>query len=202
MAKCTICNSEDADKTYRFAIVDQRSTSETQNYVVAKKTTTTTTERFVGVCRESFCSNCLKKQKLKDAGMAVLFSYLGIFLVMLVIGLKTDALSAGYFIGVFIFATVIAIIALVCVMTTKDPFLARTLMHEKSKKLLKYVPVDQSLYLSNKGKELALDTFKSKSGLRTSVADAIFDKFIKPGNGNDIVDSIVDRPERSEDVQS
>ena len=134
--------------------------------------------------------------------MAVLFSYLGIFLVMLVIGLKTDALSAGYFIGVFIFATVIAIIALVCVMTTKDPFLARALMHEKSKKLLKYVPVDQSLYLSNKGKELALDTFKSKSGLRTSVADAIFEKFIKPGNGNDIVDSIVDRPERSEDVQS
>ena len=39
MAKCTICNSEDADKTYRFSIVDQRSTSETQNYVAVKKTT-------------------------------------------------------------------------------------------------------------------------------------------------------------------
>jgi len=191
MAKCAICNSDDTEKTYRFAIVDQRSTSETTNYVVAKKTTTTTTERFVGVCRESFCSKCLKKQKLKTAGLAVLFSYLGIFLMMLVVGLKTDAFSGGYFVGVFIFATIVAIISLVCVLMIKDPFLARTLMHEKSNKLLKYVPVDSSLYMS--GKELTLNKFKEKSGLRTTVADAIFDKFIKPGNGNDIVDSLVDK---------
>ncbi|SMC33247.1 hypothetical protein SAMN06296952_0302 [Oscillospiraceae bacterium] len=191
MASCVICNSEEADKTYRFAVVDRRTSSETKEYVVARKTTTTIYERFAGVCRESFCDKCLKKQKMKNLRTAVPVAFGLTLLILVVIGLNAGGLSKGFFIASLIISALVSVIALVICLTAKDTSLAKELLFDKRGRRLTYVHVDPSIYMS--GNKTTLAKFKEKSGLRTEVAEKIYEKFIESGKGNELVDEIIIR---------
>ena len=80
MSECVSCKKANPENTYRFAIVDVRSSSTTQNYVVAKKTTTTVYEKLVSFERSSFCKSCIKKERLmyvlKWTGFIALFIFI------------------------------------------------------------------------------------------------------------------------------
>ncbi len=189
MSRCVICDSTDADNEFRFAAVDVKTSSETQYYVVAKKTTTTVRERFAGVCRESFCTKCLKKQRTKYILTATVATFFLTILCMLVIGLNAGVLSAGFFIATIIIAVIAAIIAIACTVGKKEAFHAGALLFEKRNRQLRYVPVDPSLY-AVKGKT-TIEKFKERSNLRTEVANKIYEKFIESGRGNELVDEII-----------
>lgn len=55
------------------------------------------------------------------------------------------------------------------------------------------IPSAVSFYTRAKGKtEPDLKLFKQRSGLRTQVADKLFEKFVLPGNGDEQVDALID----------
>ena len=56
----------------------------------------------------------------------------------------------------------------------------------------RFVPVDPSLYCSKGQTTPELKLFKQRSGLRTGVADKLFENFVLPGNGDEQIDSLID----------
>lgn len=196
MSECVRCKKANPDNTYRFAIVDVRSSSTTQNYVVAKKTTTTVYEKLVSFERSSFCKSCIKKERL----MYVL-KWTGFIALFILVALVVAALRTGSF-GLWIpivtaIGTVIgAIILLIYSLCRKDVFFAsdiRTRMASKKTGIkYRFVPLDAKLYSAKGNTEPDLKLFKQRSGLRTQVADRLFEKFVLPGNGDEQVDALID----------
>ena len=193
MATCYKCGGEDADKTYRFVVVDKRTSSQRQNYVVATKTTTTVYEKFVGIKRVCICDSCVKKERNVSTIQGIGFIFLGAacFLLLLLIKQLFNAYVAFVFLAI---AVVCSVILVVYNFKRAFDIFAGNIMSKLNKckdttvKFL-YISVDQDLYLKD-GKP-DFEKFKQVSNLRTSVADALYEKFIKPGNGEEIVDSML-----------
>ena len=76
MARCISCENDDAEKVYRYAIVDFNSTSTQKNYVVATKTTTTIYERMASFEKVCVCDKCIKntvaRLQLRTVGFKLL----------------------------------------------------------------------------------------------------------------------------------
>ena len=60
-----------------------------------------------------------------------------------------------------------------------------------SEKRFRYVPVEISLYCPKNSTTPKIKIFKERTGMRTEVADKVFEKFVVPGNGDEIIDSIL-----------
>lgn len=195
MGKCTRCNSEESENDFRFAIVATASSSETQNYVVAKKTTTTVYEKLTSVERTCICNSCIKKERVMYVLKWTALIAFGVFAALAVAGLRTGSFGAWVFIGLAIGTVIGAICVLIHAMGRKDAFFASDIRSaatsKKDSTKYRFVPVESSLYIAKGQDKPDIGTFKERSGLRTSVADNIFEKFIVPGNGNEMIDSII-----------
>ena len=195
MARCISCENDDAEKVYRYAIVDFNSTSTQKNYVVATKTTTTIYERMASFEKVCVCDKCIKKERrmyvLKWSGFIAMFAAAALF----VGGLKVGEFS----IGLLIAFLVISVIGLISVFfysrARKDVFFAAdirsAMTSKKSASKYRFVPVTSSLYCKRGTTTPDVDTFKQRSGLRTQVADKLFNQFVLPGNGDEMIDSIL-----------
>ena len=195
MGKCSCCNSEGSENDFRFAVVNTATSSETQNYVVARKTTTTVYEKLTSVERTCICDSCIKKERvmyvLRWTGLVAF----GIFCTLAVAGLKTGSFGSWVFVGTAIGTLIAAVCVLLYAKGRNDVFFASDIRSavtsKKSSNRYRFVPVESSLYCPKSQDKPDIKTFKERSGLRTSVADKIFEKFVVPGNGNQIIDSII-----------
>lgn len=195
MQECFRCKKEEPENTYRFAIVARQTTSSTQHYVVAKKTTTTVYEKLVSFERCSICSSCIKKERVK-----YVLKWTGFIAFFLLCALSVGGLRTGSF-GLWIpivlgIGTLIGFIGvLISSLFRKDAFYAADIRSNIASKgsavKYRFVPINTSLYCP-KGKTVPeLKIFKEKGGLRTSVADRLFEQYILPGNGEEQIDSLI-----------
>ena len=195
MGKCSRCNSEGSENDFRFVIVNTTSTSETQNYVVAKKTTTTVYEKISSLERTCVCDSCIKKERVMYVLRWTGLIAFGVFCALALAGAKTGSFGSWVFIGTAIGTVIGAICVLISAINRKDVFFASdirsAITSKKSSTKYRFVPVLSDIYCPKGQDKPDLKTFKEKSGLRTSVADTIFEKFVVPGNGNEQVDALI-----------
>ena len=187
MSQCARCKN-DAEKTFRFVVVESMTTSQSKNYVVAKRTTTTVYEKLLGVERIGVCNNCIKKERnmygLKGFG-ATLFCVLCLILV-------SRTFTPGFLIACGVVALGIGAVVFVYSRMRNDAFFASDIRRRMSSNRCRYVPVDTSLYCSKGNPTPTIRTFKDKTNLRTEVADRVFEKFVLSGNGDSLIDSMID----------
>ena len=196
MGECVRCKNTNAENTYRFAVVATKSDQTTQNYVVAKKTTTTVYEQLVSFEKSCVCNSCIKKERRM---YTLRWSALIAFFILCALTLGAIRVRS---IGLW-FPIVLAIGSLIGAVgvffygrSRKDAFFASdiraNIASKKSGAKYKFVPVNASLYCTKGQTTPDIKTFKEKGGLRTRVADQLFEKFVLPGNGDEQVDSIID----------
>ncbi|MCR5803048.1 MAG: hypothetical protein K6G47_02185 [Clostridia bacterium] len=194
MCECKSCKKADAENTYRFAVVNKSSTSSTKNYVVAKRTTTTVYEKFVTFEKSSICNSCIKKERVKYVLKWTALIAFGILAALTVAAIRTR--SFGLWIPiVFGIVTLIGAIGLsVYSIFRKDAFFAadiRTARNSNNSVKYLFVPMDSSLYCAKGTTKPDLKLFKDRGGLRTSVADQLFEKFLLPDNSDELIDSFL-----------
>lgn len=190
MNQCVRCKNE-AENTYRFAVVDSRITSENKNYIVATKTTTHIYERFSHVERTCVCNKCLKRERNIFALQGTGFAAFCVFALLAVVALKTFSISLTYLIVFGVLTLLSAIGVFIYSRVKKDVFYASDLRRNMSGKRYRYVPVEKALYCSKGQDTPDMKKFKEKTNLRTNVANMIFDRFVVPGNGDELIDSII-----------
>ena len=199
MNECVLCKKENSENTYRFAIVGAQTDTSTKNYVVAKKTTTTVYEKLLSFERSCICNKCIKKERrmyvLKWTGFVALF----LLCALAVAALRTRSFGLWFPIVLAIGTLIGAICVFLCSHSRKDAFYAADIRarsaSKKSPVKFKFVPVDASLYCSKGKTEPEFKLFRERGGLRTSVGDELYSKFVLPGNGNELVDSLIDSKE-------
>ena len=194
MNECKCCKKANPENTYRFAIVNRSSSSSTKNYVVAKQTTTTVYEKFVGFEKSSICNSCIKKERAKYVLKWTALIAFGILCALTVAAIRTR--SFGLWIPiVFGIVTLIGAISLfIYSLFRKNAFFAADIRSARnSNNTVKYsfVPMDSSLYCKGSNKP-DLTLFKNRGGLRTRVADQLFEKYLVPDNGDELIDSFLD----------
>ena len=186
MSQCVHCK-KDAEKDYRFIVVRSVISSQSKEYIVAKQTKTTIYEKYETVERVGICNNCIKKERNKLALGGIGFSLL--FAVALIT--VTHAYTPGFLIAYGIIALISSIGFFAYSRTKKDAFYASDIRRNMSEKRYRYVPVEVGLYCPKNSSTPQIKIFKEKTGMRTEVADKIFEKFVIPGNGDEIIDSIL-----------
>lgn len=220
--RCCKCGREHPEYTYRFVAVDQSSTSSTAYQGTKQVTTTTTTEQFKGVDRASFCIDCIKKKRITNAittslgvlAAGFIFSFILIAFCVSKAKNANGGLMALASLGVGVVAGIIAFI--VC-MIKENPFVAGEILAKIRKntsfgeaganfgsntsKTMRYVPVDSSFYIAKNASQPDLQTFQNKSGLKTNVGVYVFTLFIAPGNGNGLVDLMLEKGVQPENGQ-
>lgn len=196
MGTCVSCKKENAENTYRFAIVNVNSSSTTQNYVVARKTTTTIYEKLVSFERCNVCKSCIKKERVKYVLKWTALIAFGILCTLSVAGLRTGSFGLWIVIGTAIGLLISAVSVFIYSLFRKDVFFASDIRAHLASKgsgaKYRFVPVDPSLYCSKGQTTPELKLFKQRSGLRTGVADKLFENFVLPGNGDEQIDSLID----------
>ena len=220
--RCCKCGREHPEYTYRFVAVDQSSTSSTAYQGTKQVTTTTTTEQFKGVDRASFCIDCIKKKRITNAittslgvlAAGFIFSFILIAFCVSKAKNANGGLMALASLGVGVVAGIIAFI--VC-MIKENPFVAGEILSKIRKntsfgqtganigsntsKTMRYVPVDSGFYIAKNASQPDLQTFQNKSGLKTNVGVYVFTLFIAPGNGNGLVDLMIEKGVQPENGQ-
>lgn len=186
MSQCVRCK-KDAEKDYRFVVVASAITSQSKEYIVVRQTKTTIYEKYETVERVGICNSCIKKERNKLALGGIGFS---LFFVFCLIS-YTRAFTPGFLIAFGIIALISSIGFFVYSRTKKDAFYAADIRRKMSGKRFRYVPVEASLYCPKKSTTPQIKIFKEKTGMRTEVADKVFEKFVIPGNGDEIIDSIL-----------
>ena len=201
MGVCVRCKKENPENTYRFAIVNVNSSSTTQNYVVAKKTTTTIHEQLVSFERCSVCKSCIKKERAMYVLKWTAFIALFLLCATTVGGIRAGSFGLWIVIVTAIGALIGAIFLFFYSLCRKDAFFASDIRAHLASKgsgvKYRFVPVDSSLYCSKGQTTPDLKLFKQRSGLRTGVADKLFEKFVLPGNGDEQIDSLIDSQSQS-----
>ena len=196
MAECVKCKKADVENIYRFAIVDVQTTSSTQNYVVAKKTTTTVYEKLASFGRTCVCDECIKKERrtyvLKCTGFVAFF----LLCMMGVAAMKAGEIGL-WVVYILVGGTLIGGVCAFCIARGRqDAFFAADIrariLANGGAVRYKFVPVNASLYCAKGKTEPDIKTFKERGGLRTGVADSLFEKFVLPGNGDEQIDAIMD----------
>lgn len=196
MGECVRCKNANAENTYRYAIVATKADQETQNYIVAKKTTTTVYEQLVSFERSCVCNSCIKKERrmytLKWTGFIALF----ILAALSVGAMRARSIGLWFPIVLAIGSLIGAVSVFFYARSRKDAFFASdiraNIASKKTGGKYRFVPVNASLYCPKGNTNPDLKLFKEKGGLRTRVADQLFEKFVLPGNGDEQIDSIID----------
>lgn len=192
MCECKNCKKANAENTYRFAVVNKSSTSSTTNYVVAKKTTTTVYEKFIGFEKSNICNSCIKKERVKYVLKWTALIAIGTLATLLVAALRTG--SFGLWIPiVFGIVTLIGAISLFFYSIARnDAFFAadiRTARNSNNSVKYLFVPMDASLYTAKGAAKPDLQLFKNRGGLRTKVADKLYENYLVPENSDELIDS-------------
>lgn len=186
MSQC-VCCKKDAEREYRFVVVASVITSQTKEYIVAQKTKTTIYEKYETVERVGICNSCIKKERNKLA--------LGGIGASLLFALALIAYVQAYTPGFLITFGSMALISSFCFFAysrkKKDAFYASDIKRKMSGKRYRYIPVDVSLYCPKNSTTPKMKIFKDKTGMRTEMADKIFEKFVVPGHGDEMIDSIL-----------
>ncbi|MBO4626678.1 MAG: hypothetical protein J5645_01690 [Lachnospiraceae bacterium] len=195
MSQCVRCQ-KDAEKEYRFVVVESVISSQSKEYIVARKTQTSIYEKYETVERVGICNSCIKKERNKLALAGTGFSLL--FAVCLT--LYTRAFTPGFLIAFGSIALISSIGFFVYSRTKKDAFYAADIRRNMSGKRYRYVPVEAGLYCSRNSSAPKIKIFKEKTGMRTEVADKVFEKFVIPGNGDEMIDSILASNGRPENL--
>ena len=197
MGKCVKCQKENAENTYRFAIVGRQASSTTQHYVVAKKTTTTVYEKLLSFERSSVCADCIKKERRMYVLKWTAFVAFFILCALSYAAIRTGSIGL-WFITVLAIGTLIGAVCVFFYSRSKpDVFYASDIRSDLASKgsqaQYRFVPVTASLYCPKGRTEPDLKTFKERSGLRTEVADNLFENFVRTGIGDERIDSLIDR---------
>ena len=186
MSQCIRCK-KDAEKDYRFVVVASAITSQSKEYIVVKQTKATIYEKYETVESVGICNSCIKKERNKLALGGTGFS---LFFAACLIA-YTRAFTPGFMITIGIIALIASIGFFAYSRTKKDAFYAADIRHKMSGKRYRFVPVETGLYCPKKSTTPQIKIFKEKTGMRTEVADNVFEKFVIPGNGDEIIDSIL-----------
>ena len=198
MNECVLCKKENPENTYRFAIVGTQSDTSTQHYVVAKKTTTTVYEKLLSFERSCFCNSCIKKEHRMFVLKGTALVAFGFLCALALAAIKTRSFGLWFPIVLGIGTLIGAVCMFFYSRSRKDAFYAADIRarsaSKKSQVKYKFVPVDASLYCSKGKTEPEFKLFRERGGLRTGVADQLYEKFVLPGNGNEQVDSLIDSP--------
>ena len=192
MNQCIRCDNK-AENTFRFVVVNKNVVSRSiDNYVVIKKQTVDITEKLVSVERTCICNKCIQKERNKLAlevcGFAVLFMVGLLVRTRSHFGWETLLVSGGL-------AIIIATCAIIYSRVRKDAFYAVDIRKETTSDDYYFVPVDATLYCSKDEDVPNLNKFIAKTGLRTELANAVFEKFVLPGHGDAMIDSMIDFPQ-------
>ncbi len=186
MSGCLRCKM-DAEKEYGFVVVESVISSQSKEYIVARQTKTTIYEKFETVERAGICNSCIKKERNKLALGGVGFSLFFAFCIIT----YAHAYTPGFLIVFGVIVLISSIGFFVYSRTKNDAFFASDIRRNMSGKRFRYVPVEAALYCSKGNPAPQLKSFKEKTGMRTELADQIFEKFVIPGNGDEIIDSIL-----------
>ena len=192
MCECKNCKKANAENTYRFAVVNKSSTSSTTNYVVAKKTTTTVYEKFMGFEKSSICNSCIKKERVKYVFKWTALIAIGTLATLIVAAIRTGSFGLWIPIVLGVVTLIGAIGLFIYSLCRKDAFFAadiRTARNSNNSVKYLFVPMDSSLYSSKGATKPDLQLFKNRGGLRTQVADKLYEKFLVPENGDELIDS-------------
>ena len=192
MCECKNCKKENPENTFRFAIVNTSSTSTTENYVVAKRTTTTVYEKFVAFEKSSICNSCIKKERVKYVLKWTGLIALGTFAALAVAAIRTRSFGLWVPIVLGIVTLISAVSLFFYSLSRKDAFFAadiRTARNSNSSVKYRFVPMDASLYCAHGATKPDLQLFKNRGGLRTRVAEQLFEKFLLADNGAELIDS-------------
>ena len=195
MSQCVRCK-KDAEKDYRFVVVESVISSQSKEYIVAKKTKTTIYEKYETVERVGICDSCIKKERNKLALAGAGFS---LFFAVCVIA-YARAFTPGFLITFGIIVLISSIGFFVYSRRKKDAFYAADIRRNMSGKRYRYVPAEVGLYCSKGSSTPKIKNFKEKTGMRTEVADKVFETFVLPGNGDEIIDSILASSGKSENL--
>ena len=194
---CIKCGNPQTAQTLRFVAVNQSSSSSTRYSGRKQITTTTTTEQLAGVERASFCADCIKKERVSTTiwnGVAGLFAGFGMpfFLMLIFSGKKFFNAHAGTIALVCLgIGVIVSICTAIFGWKTSVPELAAKILG-KVKKGPKYIPVDPGIYKKKPTDAVPdLETFKSKTGLKTNVGLLVFTQFIATGLGDALVDAML-----------
>lgn len=192
MSICTKCHSANNVHTFRFYTVDVHSSSVNGRRGNRTVTTTTTTERITGAEECSVCDSCIKSKRRNDAiGQAAAGLVGGFFVLFLVSSQVLGKNTFNSHVGTIALveagiAFVIAGILFVLAMKKEDPFIAAIIL-KKSKgtagATTVFVPADPGLYKAG-GSRSAVDVLKSKTGLKTGIADTIILQLMTLGLGD------------------
>lgn len=197
MGNCIKCNCENPEHDLRFVKVNQVSSSTTSYRGLRQVTTTTTTENFTGVDRACICEKCIKGKRLANSFLNSLIGLVGGFIVSIlfmafILRRSNDVDFGPVALFCLVVGIVIAIIAFLVNITKGSAFIAGEIVRKiRGEKTVQFVPVDQSLYINKKTGQADLETFKSKSGLKTGVGQQVFLLFVATGVGNDLVDKML-----------
>ena len=186
MSQCVRCK-KDAEKDYRFVVVRSVISSQSKEYIVVKQTKATIFENYETVERVGICNSCIKKERNKLALGGIGFSLFFAFCLIA----YTRAFTPGFLITFGVLALISSMGFFVYSRSKKDAFYAADIRRNMSEKKFRYVPVEVSLYCPKNSTTPKIKIFKERTGMRTEVADRVFEKFVVPGNGDEIIDSIL-----------
>ena len=194
MSECKCCKKANPENTYRFAIVNRCSTSSTKNYIVAEKTTTTVYENLVGFEKSSCCNSCIKKERVIYVLKWTSLIAFGMLCTLSLAALKAGSFGAWFFIVLGAVTFIGALGLFFYSLSRKDAFFAADIRaRAASDKSAKYtfVPMDANLYCEKGSTKPNLYFFKQRGGLRTRVADKLFERYLIPDNSDEQIDSLL-----------
>ena len=196
---CARCGKPDAEHYVRFALVgreeDKSHSTRKQGLDTVETTTTTTKEQLIGVESACFCDACIQKQRRAIAigwgvgsfFVALIAGYLvGLLLLNMIFGGKSGgdndrlfmliSLGLGLIVGVLCGRVFYS-----AMMEHETPRVAAKLYEKLPgvKKASEYVPLSPEIYCMAGQTTPDISVFKTKTNLKTNLADAIFIQYIK-----------------------
>ena len=223
--KCYFCGKDSAKLTIRYVKIAEYTEDVSKIEGNLNVNTVSTTERFAGVDRVSICNKCNKKKrragKILGAVVAFVIFIIGCVCMfplisnvpeeMIPIVVITD-LIIGLALAVFMFIFISRkgkiqyIIAHSLENKANGDNSIEKALYRKDKKLTyrlkscRFIPVDRGLYTPKGANKPDPEFFKKQIGLNTDIYKAIFDKFIADDKGIALVDEMIDKGYKAEDI--
>ena len=206
---CLKCGAMDPEHTLRCFAVKVSATPTTRTSGKRKVSATVTTETLSGVERCDFCTRCIRKKRLSHAmltGLGALLLTAVVCILLAAIFIKGEAFArhaSTVYTVIGIIAALLGLFAFAGEMHRETPFIAVLLLKRikgAAAKGIVYVPTDSSLYLSKDRSHPDLGVFKSRTGLKTGIGDAVFTRYIATGTGDAAVDRLIARQEDPADA--
>ena len=176
---CARCGKPDAEHYVRFALVgreeDKSHSTRKQGLDTVETTTTTTKEQLIGVESACFCDACIQKQRRAIAigwgvgsfFVALIAGYLvGLLLLNMIFGVKSGGDNDRLFMLISLGLGMVVGVLCGCV------FYSAMTEHETPR-------AAAEIYCMAGQTTPDISVFKTKTNLKTNLADAIFIQYIK-----------------------